>query len=242
MSHLSASRSALAPSDEELNGMEIAGPDLRPLAAAIKNGQRRGPPKAIRLVLPVWGASFVSQFLKFGLRTLLAPGNLPAVAALLPCEFVIMTRAEDEPLFQLHPSFRALMDVCLVRILVARMALDAVLIPDWLDLSCVTEASWGIHRLGSVRAKVLHRTFLGIGQKTFHFLYRFVTLGEKWFDLLWFSLQCRRHRSVVDVGVALVLVAADARQLLARQDHRPASHVLHHAASFIQHLEKDGHA
>jgi hypothetical protein len=116
VSDLSASRPQVTLSVAELNGLEVASHDLPPSDGSMTDVQHRGPPKAIRFVLPVWGPRFVRQFLKFGLRTLLAPGNIPAVAETLPCEFVIMTRAEDEPLFHRHLTFRALMDACPVTI------------------------------------------------------------------------------------------------------------------------------
>ncbi|HYN00160.1 MAG TPA: hypothetical protein VET25_10470, partial [Aestuariivirgaceae bacterium] len=52
---------------------------------------RRTPPNAAKVLLPVWGYAFVRQFLDIGLRTLLAPGNIPAMVRMLPCEFVILT-------------------------------------------------------------------------------------------------------------------------------------------------------
>ena len=63
---------------------------------AVGTKSRRGPPKAIQCLLPVWGSSYIDQFLEFGLPTLLAPGNLPALAKALPCEFIILTSARDE--------------------------------------------------------------------------------------------------------------------------------------------------
>jgi len=77
---------------------------------------RRPPPKAVKCVVPVWGYGFVRQFLEVGLRTMLAPGNVPALAAALPCEFILLTSLEDEPFLRLHPSFRALSAVCPVDI------------------------------------------------------------------------------------------------------------------------------
>jgi hypothetical protein len=74
--------------------------------------QVRGPVKRTVLLLPVWGYSFVSQFLEFCLPTLLAPGNIPAVAAALPCRFVLLSSKNDEPVIRAHPSWRALERVC----------------------------------------------------------------------------------------------------------------------------------
>jgi hypothetical protein len=75
-------------------------------------GGKRPPPKAVTLLLPVWGYRFVSQFLEFCLPTLLAPGNLPAVAAALPTRFVILSREDDEELIHSHPAWPALRQVC----------------------------------------------------------------------------------------------------------------------------------
>ena len=73
---------------------------------------RRPPPKAIQCVLPVWGYRFVRQFLEVGLPTLLAPGNVPALAATLPTRFIILSSLDDEDFIRHHPTFRRLCDVC----------------------------------------------------------------------------------------------------------------------------------
>ena len=69
-------------------------------------------PEHAKCILPVWGYSFVRTFLEQGLPTLLAPGNVPALAGALPCEFVIMTSYEDAPYLRVHPAFRRLSEVC----------------------------------------------------------------------------------------------------------------------------------
>jgi hypothetical protein len=77
---------------------------------------KRAPPKAIKLLLPVWGYRYLTQFLEFGLPTLIAPGNLPALAKALPCEFEFLTSREDEALLRQHPSFLGLTKICPVSI------------------------------------------------------------------------------------------------------------------------------
>ena len=72
----------------------------------------RAPPKAAKLLLCVWGYSYVRQFLECGLPTLLAPGNVPALAAALPTEFIILTSADDESFIVEHPAFKQLDSVC----------------------------------------------------------------------------------------------------------------------------------
>src|SRR5689334_17223430 len=74
--------------------------------------QRRQPPKAVKLLLPVWGYSHVHQWLDFSLPTLLASGNVPALISALPCEFVLMTREEDLHLIEQHPRWKRLTEIC----------------------------------------------------------------------------------------------------------------------------------
>lgn len=74
--------------------------------------RHRAPPTAVKLLLPVWGERFVEQFLEFGLPTLLAPGNIPALAQMLPCEMVVMTSAENEATVLQHPLWRRLTEIC----------------------------------------------------------------------------------------------------------------------------------
>jgi len=75
----------------------------------------RAAPTAAQVLLPVWGYEFARQFLDRSLPTLLAPGNLPAVAAALPTEFVFLTSMKDETMIREHPAYRRLSNVCAVR-------------------------------------------------------------------------------------------------------------------------------
>jgi hypothetical protein len=86
-------------------------------AAALESSRTlRPPPTAVKLLLPVWGYRYITQFLEFCLPTLLAPGNIPAVAALLPCEFHLMTSAADAPMVAEHPAWQMLQTICRVKI------------------------------------------------------------------------------------------------------------------------------
>jgi len=73
---------------------------------------RRPPPTFVKLLLPVWGHRYVRQFLEIGLPTLLAPGNVPALAQSLPSEFQILTSAADESYIRQHPAFLRLAEMC----------------------------------------------------------------------------------------------------------------------------------
>ena len=77
---------------------------------------QRSPPKAVQLLLPVWGQRFIRQFLEFGLPSLLAPGNVPAIASRLPCKFVFLTSREDASQLRDHVALRYLSSICEIQI------------------------------------------------------------------------------------------------------------------------------
>ena len=71
------------------------GPNPAPFPGLQNPPSGRNPPKAIQVLVPVWGASYTSQFLEISLPTLLSPGNLPALAKALPCKIVFLTSSAD---------------------------------------------------------------------------------------------------------------------------------------------------
>ena len=74
-----------------MNKVEFLPPDVDSGRRPVVSHELRSPPKAAKLLLCVWGYSYVRQFLECGLPTLLAPGNVPALAAALPTEFIVLT-------------------------------------------------------------------------------------------------------------------------------------------------------
>ena len=42
--------------------------------------RKPSPRRAVKIVVAVWGASYIERFLAFGLASMAAPGNLPGVA------------------------------------------------------------------------------------------------------------------------------------------------------------------
>jgi hypothetical protein len=81
-------------------------------AIDVETQGRRPPPRTIKVLLPVWGYSYIRQFLECGLPTLLSPGNIPAIAAELPTEFVVLTSADDQAFIEGHPTFARLAATC----------------------------------------------------------------------------------------------------------------------------------
>ena len=78
---------------------------------------RRPRPKYFCVLLPVWGGSYITQFLECSLLTLLADGNLPALARALPTRFAFLTRKEDETTIRAHRAYLGLRQVCAVEFL-----------------------------------------------------------------------------------------------------------------------------
>jgi hypothetical protein len=74
--------------------------------------ERRSPAKWIKVLLPVWGEEFTQQFLEFSLPTLLAPGNLPALAKTLPTEFIFLTGRRDEAVIRASAGYLRLAATC----------------------------------------------------------------------------------------------------------------------------------
>jgi hypothetical protein len=58
------------------------------------------PPNVIQILLPVWGERYTKAFLEFCLPSLLAPRNIPALATLCPCTFVVLAPARDAQIIQ----------------------------------------------------------------------------------------------------------------------------------------------
>jgi len=86
-------------------------------AGVIENrDSAQGVARQVSCLLPLWGLPFVKRFLNVALPTWLAPGNLPALAAKLPAELVLMTAREDEIFLRAHPAFRRLQAVMPVRL------------------------------------------------------------------------------------------------------------------------------
>lgn len=80
----------------------------------------RPPPRQIQILLPVWGGRHVEDFLAFCLPSLLSPGNIPALARLAPCTFVLMAPRDDADAIALHPLWQKLAQICTVE----TMAID----------------------------------------------------------------------------------------------------------------------
>ncbi len=64
------------------------------------------------ILLPVWGHEYITEFLELNLPSLLAPGNIPALAAVYPLRFTFLTRNSDIPFFENNSLISKLKSIC----------------------------------------------------------------------------------------------------------------------------------
>ena len=99
----------------------------------------------VRLVTFAWGRRYVDNLLDYALSAALAPGNLPALAAVFNCTTVIVTEEKLFDYVQKHPTTRKLEQVCSVELI----PLDDLVSDPW--------------QYGMTVAYALFRGFSGLG-------------------------------------------------------------------------------
>ncbi len=68
----------------------------------------------VSVLLAVWGEKFIEDFLQLSLPSLLASGNIPALASTYPTRFIILTRKQDILVFEKNPAYQLLKTICVV--------------------------------------------------------------------------------------------------------------------------------
>src|SRR5262245_35436490 len=101
-----------------------------------------------RIITYAWGENYLRELLSLTLPALLAPGNLPSVAALVPCELIILTEERFFATVNSHASTIKAKQFCPVRLI----GLD--------DLISVSD------KYGMALTHALHRGFSDLGQST----------------------------------------------------------------------------
>lgn len=69
----------------------------------------------VKVVVAVWGETYIERFSALALPSFLAPGNLPALAATTELEFLVMTSEEGAAFFEGRPVFGRLTRACPAR-------------------------------------------------------------------------------------------------------------------------------
>src|SRR5262245_43758140 len=105
-----------------------------------------------RIITYAWGEKYVDVLLSLALPAVLAPGNLPYVAATAPCEFVILTQEAFFPTVNASPAVSRIREFCPVHLigiddLVTRpdkygMTLTYALHRGFADLGAAMTESW----------------------------------------------------------------------------------------------------
>ena len=70
----------------------------------------------VRLVAYAWGRQYVDDLLDFALAAALAPGNLPALAAVFECTAVIVTEEKLFDYVRAHPTIKKLKQICQIEL------------------------------------------------------------------------------------------------------------------------------
>src|SRR5215472_16012582 len=118
----------------------------RPAASGSPHRDRDLPSvRPTRIIAYAWGEKYIGELLSMTLPALLAPGNLPAVAAACPCEVVILTEEAVFSRLMADPVVRAIQALCPLRL----VGLDDLIpAPD---------------KYGIALTHVLHRGFADLG-------------------------------------------------------------------------------
>ncbi len=66
----------------------------------------------VKVLVAVWGGSYIDAFTRLALPSLLAPGNLPALAEACELDVCILTSEQDVHLFETKPAFQGLRALC----------------------------------------------------------------------------------------------------------------------------------
>jgi len=69
-----------------------------------------------RIITYAWGEKYIGELLTMTLPALLAPGNLPYVASVVPCELIILAEEAFFPRFLGDPTVARIRELCRVRL------------------------------------------------------------------------------------------------------------------------------
>ena len=80
-----------------------------------------------RIIIYAWGEKYLDLMLSLNLPALLAPGNLPYVAANAPCQVVILTEERFFSRVASHPAVARAKSLCDIRLVSLD---DLIAVPD----------------------------------------------------------------------------------------------------------------
>jgi hypothetical protein len=99
---------------------------------------------AARLITPLWGSVYAEKLTSMTLPALLAPGNLPALAAVFDVDVVLVTESKLVDYIRQARSFQRLTTICEVKF----ASLNDLMPCEPGEYGVVLTAAWGLRRLG----------------------------------------------------------------------------------------------
>jgi hypothetical protein len=100
--------------------------------------------RRLRIITYAWGREYVTNLLDITLAAVLAPGNLPALAGVFDCEFVLLTERGLFELIEKHPVYRSLASIAKARLI----AIDDLLVAPLYGLTLTWATYRGMEDLG----------------------------------------------------------------------------------------------
>jgi hypothetical protein len=115
--------------------------------AGARTDARLAGARPTRIITYAWGEKYLELLLSLNLPALLAPGNLPYVAANVPCQVVVLTEERFFSRVASHPAVARAKSLCDVRLVSLD---DLIAVPD---------------KYGMALSYVLHRGFADLGEQ-----------------------------------------------------------------------------
>jgi hypothetical protein len=103
----------------------------------------------LRFMVPVWGETYIKRFLELSLASLMAPGNLPALAEMTDLEIVVLTVTRDHRFFEQAAIFTALRRLAPFRFI----AIDDLVLDGWHGVTLSLVYFRGITEVGAGMAE-----------------------------------------------------------------------------------------
>jgi hypothetical protein len=100
---------------------------------------------SVKILVAVWGAPYIERLERFGLSSMLADGNLPALARTADVEFVFLTAGTDIPRLEASPMLAEIRRHASIRC----AAIDDLIVPGLYALTLTLAFTRGINLYGA---------------------------------------------------------------------------------------------
>jgi hypothetical protein len=123
------------------------------MAVAMETGAAapREPAERAVVLVVAWGRLYIDRLARHAFSSLLAPGNLPHVAARMPVTLQIMTRAEDAAYFEAQPQVQRLRAFASVVV----VPIDDIIVPGLYTVTLTLAYARGIALQGEAMTRTV---------------------------------------------------------------------------------------